>query len=229
MVIQSWGDVIVASFQQVWTEVVQVVPVIFVAIVIFLIGWIIAVALGKVVEHLIRALRVDHVLRKLDVEHVVERAGWHLNTGVFLGGLVKWFVIVVFLVASLDVLKLTQVNRFLQDVVLVYLPQVIVAVLILVAAAIIGDVMFRIVTGSARAAHIRSAHFIGSVTKWAIWIFAILAALYQLGIATPFVQTLFTGVIVAVSLAIGLAFGLGGQEAAGEYIARLKKEMNEKI
>ena len=124
---------------------------------------------------------------------------------------------------------MTQVNRFLQDVVLVYLPQVIVAVLILVAAAIIGDVMFRIVTGSARAAHIRSAHFIGSVTKWAIWIFAILAALYQLGIATPFVQTLFTGVIVADSLAIGLAFGLGGQEAAGEYIARLKKEMNEKI
>src|SRR3989344_6282529 len=207
MVFETWGKLLQASFGNIWLGVAAFLPNLIVALIIFLVGWIVGVLVGHAVWHVVKILKIDSALKDTELEHALERGGFTLNIGAFLGGLVKWFVIVVFLVASLDVLKLTQVNRFLQDVVLVYLPQVIVAVLILVAAAIIGDVMFRIVTGSARAAHIRSAHFIGSVTKWAIWIFAILAALYQLGIATPFVQTLFTGVIVAVSLAIGLAFG----------------------
>jgi len=223
MVIQSWGDVIVASFQQVWTEVVQVVPVIFVAIVIFLIGWIIAVALGKVVEHLIRALRVDHVLRKLDVEHVVERAGWHLNTGVFLGGLVKWFVIVVFLLAAVNVLGLGAVSVFLRDVVL-YIPNVIIAALILIAAALIAEFVEKLVRGSVEAAGYRGS-LVGIVARYAIWVFAFVAVLIQLGIAVVLVQTLITGLVAALALASGLAFGLGGKEAAGSFIDKIRSEL----
>ena len=137
----------------------------------------------------------------------------------------KWFLIIVFLVAALDVLGLTQVNIFLQEVVLLYLPQVIVAVLILLVAAVIAEVMQNIVIGTAKAAHMTSAHFLGSVTKWAIWIFAVLAALNQVGVATAFVQTLFTGIVVAVSLAVGLAFGLGGQDAAGRYLEKVRGEI----
>src|SRR3989338_1389368 len=223
MVIQSWGDVIVASFQQVWTEVVQVVPVIFVAIVIFLIGWIIAVALGKVVEHLIRALRVDHVLRKLDVEHVVERAGWHLNTGVFLGGLVKWFVIVVFLLAAVNVLGLGAVSVFLRDVVL-YIPNVIIAALILIAAALIAEFVEKLVRGSVEAAGYRGS-LVGIVARYAIWVFAFVAVLIQLGIAVVLVQTLITGLVAALALASGLALGLGGKEAASFFIDKIRSEL----
>ena len=223
MVIQSWGDVIVASFQQVWTEVVQVVPVIFVAIVIFLIGWIIAVALGKVVEHLIRALRVDHVLRKLDVEHVVERAGWHLNTGVFLGGLVKWFVIVVFLLAAVNVLGLGAVSVFLRDVVL-YIPNVIIAALILIAAALIAEFVEKLVRGSVEAAGYRGS-LVGIVARYAIWVFAFVAVLIQLGIAVVLVQTLIAALVAALALASGLAFGLGGKEAAGSFIDKIRSEL----
>ena len=145
-----------------------------------------------------------------------------------LGGLVKWFVIIIFLVASFDVLGLTQVNIFLQEVVLLYLPQVIVAVLILLVAAVIAEVMQNIVVGAAKAAHLRSASFFGKVTKWSIWVFAILAAINQLGVATAFVQTFFTGVVVAVSLALGLAFGLGGQDAAARYIEEIRGEITER-
>ena len=71
----------------------------------------------------------------------------------------------------------------------------------------------------------RQANLAGAFAKWAIWIFAVFAALTQLGIAAPFWQTLFTGFVVAFSLAFGLAFGLGGKEAAAKAIDRLGKEM----
>jgi hypothetical protein len=100
--------------------------------------------------------------------------------------------------------------------------------LILLVAVVIAEAMRKLVVGSAKAANIKSAGFLGAVTKWAIWIFAILAALLQLGIAVTFLQTLFTGVVVALSLAFGLSFGLGGQTAAARYIEHLRGEMHDR-
>jgi small-conductance mechanosensitive channel len=140
-----------------------------------------------------------------------------------IGKLVKWLVFLVLLVAAFDVLNLEQVNDFLREVVLTYLPRVVVAVLILLAGAVVGDTIARVAEGSARAAEMPSAGFVGSFARWSIWVIAILTALDQLGIATVFVQTFFTGVVVAVSLALGLAFGLGGQDAARRAIERLEK------
>jgi small-conductance mechanosensitive channel len=205
--------------------VIQFVPTLVVAIVIFIIGWLVGVGVGRVVAQIVNALRIDQALKATGIEHVLARAGFQLSSGKFIGGLVKWFFIIVFLVASLDVLHLTTVNLFLSDVVLGYLPQVIVAVLILLVAAVVADAAKRIVEGSAKAASLSSAGFLGKVAQYAIWIFAFLAALAQLNVATAFVQTLFTGVVIAVSLAVGLAFGLGGQKAAERYIDRLSEEI----
>jgi len=159
---------------------------------------------------------------------VLSRAGFNLDSGAFIGGLVRWFVIIIFLIASIDVLGLTQVNVFLREVVLGYLPNVVVAALILIVAAVIADAVYKLVVGSARAANIPSAHFMGGVAKWAIWIFAILAALGQLGIAGAFAQTLFTGLVAMLALAGGLAFGLGGKESASRYLDRLRGDIGGK-
>jgi hypothetical protein len=195
---------------------------------IIVIGWLIGALIGRVVAQIIRSLRVDEGLRKAGVEDTLARGGIVLNSGNFIGGLVKWFIILVFLIAALDVLHLTQVNEFLQGVVLFYLPQVIIAVLILMLAAVIGDIMQKVVTTSAKTAEIKSARFLGSFTKWSIWIFAVLAALLQLNIAAAFIQTIFTGIVVALSLAAGLAFGLGGQEAAARFIEKTRQEISHK-
>ena len=109
--------------------------------------------------------------------------------------------------------------------VLGYLPQVIVAVLILFVAALVAEAAERIIAGSARIASVQSAGFIGKVARYAIWIFAILAALDQLNVAPAFMQTLFMGIVIAVSLAVGLAFGLGGQKTAERYLDYLHSEM----
>lgn len=228
MLIQTWADVLTASFQNLWYGVVATIPNIIVAVIIFVVGWLIGAALGKVVEQVIRSLKLDMALKNTGLNSVVERAGFSLNSGVFLGLLVQWFVIIGFLVAALDVLGLNQVNTFLSQVVLGYLPQVIVAVLFILVGALLAELARDVVTGAARAAEIRSAGFAGSVAKWAIWVFAILAALDQLNVASAFVQTLFTGIVVAIALALGLSFGLGGQEAAARYIERVRDEMNHK-
>lgn len=227
MVFTTWADVLSQSFQNLFYGSVAFIPNLVVAIVIFIVGWLVGVGLGRVVAQIVDALRVDQALRSTGIERLLSRAGFELSSGRFLGFLVEWFFIIVFLVASLDVLHLTIVNLFISDIVLGYLPQVIVAVLILLVAAVVADAAERVVTGSAKAAAIHSAGFLGKVARYSIWIFAILAALAQLNVATVFVQTLFTGVVIAASLAIGLSFGLGGQAAAARYLDRLHSEIRD--
>jgi small-conductance mechanosensitive channel len=227
MVFTTWADVLSQSFQNLFYGLVSFVPSLVVAIVIFTVGWLVGVGLGRVVAQVVNALRVDQALKSTGIERVLSRAGFQLSAGKFLGTLVEWFFIVVFLVAALDVLNLTTVNLFISQVVLGYLPQVIVAVLILLVAAVVAEATQNLVVASAKAAAVGSAHFLGTVARYAIWIFAILAALAQLNVATAFVQTLFTGIVIAVSLAVGLAFGLGGQASAAHYLERLRSEMKD--
>jgi small-conductance mechanosensitive channel len=225
MLLNTWSEVLTLSFQNLWIGVLNFVPNLIIALVILVVGWLIGALLGRAIWQVFRSLKVDEALRRAGFESFLRRGGVNLDSGAFIGALVKWFVIVVFLVAAFDVLGLAQVNVFLQDVVLGYLPRVIVAALVLLVGGVVGDVTSRVVTTAARTANVSSAHFAGAVAKWAVWIFAILVALSQLGIAAAFSQTLFTGIVIAISLALGLSFGLGGQEAAGQFISRLRNEM----
>lgn len=228
MLIATWGDVLSASFKNIWLGIADFIPTFLAAVVIAIVGWIVGAIFYKLIVQLVKLARIDSALKSAGVEKFVERAGLKLDAGAFLGALVKWFFIIVFLVAALDVLGLSQVTSFLKDVVLGYLPQVIVAVLIVLVAAVVAEAMQKVVVGTAKATNMKSANFAGTVTKWAIWIFAILTAIMQLGIAVTFINTLFTGVIIAVSLALGLAFGLGGQEAAAKYIEKLKGDISDR-
>ena len=225
MLLETWGAVLAQSFIDVWAGIATFVPNLIIGLIIFVVGWAVGVVVGRVVAQVVRSVKVDNILKTLGIEDVLSQAGFHLDSGAFLGSLVKWFVIVVFLVATLDVLGLDQVNAFLQQVVLAYLPQVIVATLILLVAAVIADVTQRLVSGAARAADVAQASFLGGLAKWAIWVFAVLIALSQLGIGEFFAQTIFTGVVVALSIGFGLSFGLGGQGAAQQFLEKLKKDI----
>lgn len=224
MVLQTWGDVIIASLQQSWAAVAVFAPLFIGAVIVFIIGWIVAVALGTLVEQVVRAVRVDSLLQRLELERVLERGGVRLNSGVFVGALVKWFVIIVFLLAAVNILGLSQVSEFLRSV-LLYIPNVVVAALILIIALKVAEVVERATRSSVEAVGMRGS-VVGVMARWAIWIFAVVAALLQLGIATVLIQTLVTGLVAMLAIAFGLAFGLGGKDAASSFIERLRREVS---
>jgi hypothetical protein len=129
--------------------------------------------------------------------------------------------------AATDILGLNQVTSFLNNT-LLYLPNVVVATIILSIAFLLGSFVYTIVRSSTKAAGVMSATLLATIIKWSIVVFGLLAALLQLGIATSLVNTIFIGLVAALSLAIGLAFGLGGKEEAALILKKLREEITEK-
>jgi len=209
------------SFHSLWADIVYFMPEFLVAIAIVIIGWIIGGILQNVIVRIFRTIKVNEALDAAGVDRLTEKAGYKLKAGEFVGALVKWFVIVVFFVTALDMLGLNEVTVFFRDVVLGYLPKVIVAVLILLVAMVVANVASASVRAAAQAAGFNAAGMLGSITRYSVIVFAVLAALSQLEIAPELVETLFMGIIFSASLAFGLAFGLGGKESASRYIDKV--------
>ena len=217
MSLDNWGIALTQSLISVGNGVISFIPYLLFAIAIFAIGWLLAVLCEKLIEALFKSLKIDAALKSAGLEDVIKRSGYTLNSGLFIGALVKWFIIVVALMTSFDILGLTDVNNFLREIA-GYIPQVIVAVLILMIAVVIANALQKIVVASARAGKVRSAELLGRVAKWSIWIFAIIVALDKLVIIPNLVQIIVTPLFAGLALAFGLAFGLGGKEAAQRII-----------
>lgn len=227
VIYQNWYDIFAASFQVVWEKLFLSLPNIFLAIIVFIIGWVLAAAIGKTIRTIIAVTKIDNVLAKLKVDQVTSRLGLRLDTGKFIGKLVEWFLIIAFLLVSSDILGLSAVSQFLNSI-LLYIPNVIIAAVILLVAALVANFLQKIVTGSAAAANLSAANFAGMVVKWAILIVGFLVAVDQLGIAQAYLGTLYTGIVAMLAIAGGLAFGLGGKDQAASFLAKLSAEMRER-
>lgn len=228
MIFQTWASVFSESLLNLWYGFINFVPNLLGALIIFILGWIVGSIVGKAISQLLSAVKLNKLFESAGAEDFMSRAGLKLNASGFIGSIVKWFIVVVFLMASLQIIGLTQVNAFLSEAVLFYLPKVIIAALVLIIATIIADAMRKLVHASAKAANISSANTLGSIARYAILIFAVTIALSELGIATYFMQVLFMGLIVMLAIAGGLAFGLGGKEAAARAIEHISKDMSSK-
>ncbi len=215
------GQVFLGVLQSFWLGLYSFLPSVILAIVLFIIGVVIAGFVGKAIAHVINLTKVNALLDRTALKEMVNKAGFHLNIGGLVGWLIKWLLILAFLVGALNLLGLSDVNVFLQQIVLFYMPRVIVAVLIVVVGSVLAEVAAKAVTGSAKVANVSSANLAGSIAKWAIWITTILFGLNQLGIGAELIQTLWMGIVVALALAIGLAFGLGGKEHASKVLDKV--------
>ncbi|MBU1727775.1 hypothetical protein KKA39_00450 [Patescibacteria group bacterium] len=224
----TWGDVFNASLQDLWWGFIQFAPKLIVAIIFLIVGWILGNLVAKAFEHVVGALKVDKLLQSVGADDFFKKAGVTLNTGYFIGQVVKWFIIIVFLLPSLNLVGLEYISSFLRDDVLGFLPRVIVAALILVVAAIVANALSKTVNASAKAINLRSANMLGSVTKYAVWIFASIIALGQLGVAPAYMQILFAGIIGMLAIAGALAFGLGGKDAAARLLSKIGEDVSHK-
>ena len=221
----TWGDVFNTSLQDLWWGFIQFAPKLIVAIIFFIIGWILGSLVAKAFEHVINALKVDKLFASIGMDDFFRKAGMNLNTGYFIGQVVKWFVIIVFLLPSLNLVGLDYISFFLKDDVLGFLPKVIVAAFILIIATIVAEALSKAVNSSARAMNLHSANMLGTVAKYAVWIFAFIIALGQLGVAPAYMQILFAGIIGMLAIAGALAFGLGAKDAAGRFVAKIGEDI----
>jgi len=222
----TWGDVFNSSLQELWWGFIQFTPKLVIAIIFFAVGWVLGNIVARALEQVFNSLKIDNLLRSIGIENFFKKAGMNLNSGYFIGQVVKWFVVVVFLIPSLDLVGLNSIKDFLQNDVLGFLPKVIVAAFILIIATIVAEALSKTVTASARTMNLTSANMLGAIAKYAVWIFAFIIALGQLGVADYYMSVLFTGIIAMLSIGGALAFGLGGRDAAARFIAKVGEEVS---
>lgn len=216
-----------SSFRGVWDGIAYNAPTIILSVLIFVLGWFVASIVGKLVARGLSALKLDGALAQTGLRDLVHKAGYNLNIGGFFGTLVKWFLIVVFTLVATNIVGLTQVGDYLSTI-LAYIPNIIVAAIVLMITALVAELVEKLVVASSKAADVRSAGFLGLVARWVIWVLGFVTALEQLHVGDVFTQfffTLLTGLVAAISIALGLAFGLGGKDHAARYLSKLDNDM----
>ena len=212
--VSTWGDAIFLALTNALNSFLAAIPLIIGALVIIIIGWIIAGILARIVTGLLRRAGAD----RLFAEHggdVYGEQSRKVQPSVVGGELVKWLVRIIFLVAAANVLGLTQVSTLLNEV-LLWIPNLIVAAIILLVAPILARFVRGAIEVGAGQMGFTNAKLLGRIAEIAIVAFAVIIAINQIGIATNLVDTLFIGIVAAFALAFGLAFGLGGREVAGQ-------------
>jgi hypothetical protein len=226
--INEWTNTVVRSLTDLWAQFISFLPNLIGALIVFFVGWAIAVAVGRLVEKLFVVLRINAAFESIKgLRNAVEQAGLNLNIPRLLGEICKWFLVIVTLLASTDILGLQQVSEFLRSV-LLYIPNVVVAALILIIAVVLANFVYRAVLASVNAAGFGSGGTIAAISKWSILVFALFAALLQLQVATQLIQTFLTAFFAMVAIAGGLAFGLGGKDLAAKWLKVAENDLTGK-
>src|SRR3989344_6691855 len=226
MTFQVWTDAIIGSLNQVWNEVIGFIPDFGGALVVFVIGLVIASGLAHLVERGLVLSRIDSVFVKTGIPREFDRAGVRFSLSRFFGRLTYWFFLVVTVLSVANILLGGDSTVFsLLQPVLDYIPRIAGAVLILVGTVILANFLRHVVRASVLGAKLHSSKALGAVAWWAITIFGILAALGQLNIATEIINTLVMGVVAMFAIAGGIAFGLGGKEYATHLLAKFRNQV----
>ena len=219
------GQVIATALQGLYYKVTAFLPTLVVGLVVLLLGWIVGIGLGNLVQKVLEALKIDHLANSLGLDKLSARTGKKLSIAAFGNWLVKWFFIVATFVAAADIFGLPEVSAFLYGQVIPYFGNVIIAVAIMLIGMVAANFLQGVVRHSLAAGGLHTSDVLGMITKWSILIFAFLAALAQLGVASGFVQDLFRAVVAMLAIAGGLAFGLGGREHARKVLDSVEKDM----
>lgn len=216
-VITDWGAAVMTSLTAALSLFLAAIPRVLGFIVIIIIGWLISGVLASAVAALLRAVHFNDLAQRSGLSGFVQNMGLRTDTSGVIANIVKWFVRLIVLVVAFDALGLPAVSAVLQQF-LLWIPNLVVAVVILVIAGLAANALGNLIRGSAAQAGLGNPDLLATVARVAVWGFGIVVAVNQIGIAQTLVNTLFMGLIGALALALGLAFGLGGRETAGQIV-----------
>ena len=218
--VQDTGDAFRASLAGALNTFLSAIPRIIGFAVVLIIGWIISSLLARGVEALLHAVRFNELARRSGFADFVQKMGVKDDSSGVIAGIVKWFVRLITLVVAFDTLGLPAVSNVLQQL-LLWLPNLIVALVVLVIGGLAAKALSQLVRGASAEAGFSNSDMLATVTRVAVWGFTIVVAINQLGIATTLINTVMIGLVGAFTIAFGLAFGLGGREKAAQVLDRM--------
>ncbi len=228
MTYNEWMLSIIQPFLQ---NLISFVANLLLAIIVFVIGYLISIGIGTIITEVLKSVRFNKLFEKEGWSRALQRANISVNPSEFIGAIVKWVFVIVSLLIAVDILKLAQFGMILTQV-LNYLPNVVVAALIFVAAVIISDIVEKIVRVAVERIKVGYGYIASSIVTWAIWIFTIFLILDQLLPKNNLLQTLYSsiiyGIVFTVSLGVAIAIGLGGKDTAAEVISDMKRKIMQK-
>ena len=213
----SFSETMMASFRDAFAMTLGAIPRILGFIIIVAIGWFISSLLARAVTGLLRAIRFEELMQKSGLADFMNKMGTGIDSVGIVAGIVKWIVRIVVLLVAFGTLGLPAVADVMRQL-LLWLPNLVVAIFVLFIGGIAARAIGNIVRGATAEAGFSNPETLSNVARTAIWAFAIVVAINQLGIATNLINTLFTGFVGALALAMGLAFGLGGRDLASRTL-----------
>ena len=217
MNINEWGAAIVSSFATALSLFLGAIPRIIGFLLIVIIGWLISGWLASAVAALLRAVNFNQLAERSGLSGFVRNMGLRADASRVLADITKWFIRLIVLVVAFDALGLPAVSDVLQQF-LLWIPNLVVAVVILVIAGLAASALGNLIRGSTAQAGFSNPDLLATIARIAVWAFGIVVAVNQIGIASTLVNTLFMAFVGALALAAGLAFGLGGRDTAARIV-----------
>jgi hypothetical protein len=225
--ITQWSEALMTSLAAALALFFSAIPKIIGFVIIVLVGWLIASLVEKGVAAILRAIRFNELAQRSGFADFVDKMGTGRDSSAMIGVVVKWFIQLIALVVAFDALGLPAVSDVLRQL-LLWLPNVIVALVVLVIGGLAARGLSNVVRGAAAEGGLTNANFLAKLASIMVWAFAIVVAVNQIGVATTLVNTLFMAVVGALALGIGLAFGLGGRETAEQIVRNWYSKAQEK-
>jgi hypothetical protein len=219
----NWENLIAGPVREMLTKILGYLPVLLGALIILIVGWLIAKAIKRLIEVVLKAIRFDALADKAGVTTILKKGDLKITASQVVSGLVYWLVIIMVLVMVVNALGLPKASDVLASL-FAYVPKVIAALFVLVVAMFLASFVSGIVRTAAGNANLPSPEILAAVCRWAIIIFAATIALEELGIATLLVTATFNIILGGVCLALALAFGLGGKDVAAKFLEELKEK-----
>jgi len=223
----EWKNLVIEPVTQMLTRIMAYLPVLLGALVILIVGWIVAKAIRRLVDWLLKTIRFDALADKAGISEILRKGDLKISAGDVISSIVYWLIIIMVLVMTVDALGLPKSSDILESL-FAYVPKVIAALLVLVVAMFLASFVSGIVRTAAGNANLPKPEILAGISRWAIIIFAVTISLEQLGIAPLLVTATFNIILGGIVLALALAFGLGGKDAAAKYLEELKQKRSGK-
>ncbi|OHC29749.1 MAG: transporter [Pseudomonadales bacterium RIFCSPLOWO2_12_59_9] len=218
MELDPWTQSLIAAMTALWTKVAGFIPNLFVALILVLLGFVVAKLLDTLLSKLLGKIGLDRLMAGTGLTKLLGRAGIQVPVSTLIGKIVYWFVLLIFLVSAAESLGLERVSSTL-DALALYLPKVFGAALVLLAGVLLAQLVSGLVRGAAEGVGLEYAHGLSRVAQGLVIIISISVAIGQLEVKTDLLNNVIAIVLISVGLAVALALGLGSREIAGQILA----------